>query len=97
MDSQNAAILNHLKKVGPITPMEALEKYGCFRLAARIYDLRMLGHDISMIKIPVGKNKQVARYTLVMSAEGREQQKPKEEKTNEKFSFFKWPSLKDLF
>ena len=97
MESQNAAILNHLKKVGPITPMEALEKYGCFRLAARIYELRMRGHDISMVKIPVGNNKQVARYTLIISADGREQQKPKEEKTNEKSSFFKWPSLKDLF
>ena len=71
MESQNAAILNHLKKIGPITPMEALTKYGCFRLAARIYDLRGLGHDISMVKIPVGTNKQVARYTLVMSAEGK--------------------------
>lgn len=71
MDSQNAAILNHLKKVGPITPMEALSKYGCFRLASRIYDLRMLGHDISMVKIPVGNKKHVARYTLIMSAEGK--------------------------
>lgn len=94
MESQNAAILNHLKKVGPITPIEALDRYGCFRLAARIYELRQKGHDISMLKVQVGSKKYVARYTLVMSAEG---QQPKKEKTNEKSSFFKWPSLKDLF
>lgn len=93
MESQNAAILNHLKKVGPITPMEALDRYGCFRLAARIYELRQKGHDISMLKIQVGNNKYVARYTLVMSAEGQQQK----EKTDAKKSFFKWPSLKDLF
>ena len=93
MESQNAAILNHLKKVGPITPMEALDRYGCFRLAARIYELRQKGHDISMLKIQVGTNKYVARYTLVMSAEGQQQK----EKTDAKKSFFKWSSLKDLF
>ena len=93
MESQNAAILNHLKKVGPITPIEALDRYGCFRLAARIYELRQKGHDISMLKIQVGNNKYVARYTLVMSAEGQQQK----EKTDAKKSFFKWPSLKDLF
>ena len=84
MESQNAAILNHLKKVGPITPMEALDRYGCFRLAARIYELRQKGHDISMLKIQVGTNKHVARYTLVMSAEG---------KHNETNDFFNWPKL----
>lgn len=94
MESQNAAILKHLKKVGPITPMEALEKYGCFRLAARIYELRQKGHDISMLKVQVGNNKYVARYTLVISTEGQQTQK---EKTDAKKSFFKWPSLKDLF
>lgn len=93
MESQNAAILSHLKNIGPITPMEALDKYGCFRLAARIYELRQKGHDISMLKIQVGNNKYVARYTLVMSAEGQQQK----EKTDAKKSFFKWPSLKDLF
>lgn len=38
--SQRELILRHLRKFGTITPMEALEYYGCFRLSARIYELR---------------------------------------------------------
>ena len=44
--TQNDAILNHLKEGNSITPLEALNKYGCFRLGARIWDLRKEGHDI---------------------------------------------------
>ena len=45
--SQNKQILNYLKshKRG-ITPIDALQKFGCFRLSARIADLRELGYDI---------------------------------------------------
>lgn len=43
--SQNEAILEHLKRE-PITAMDALRFYGCFRLASRINDLRGMGHDI---------------------------------------------------
>ena len=38
--TQNLQILSYLKKGKPITPLEALEKFGCWRLSARIYDLR---------------------------------------------------------
>ena len=38
MKSQNERILAHLKKGKKITPLDALEKFGCFRLAARISD-----------------------------------------------------------
>lgn len=44
--SQNAKILAHLSRGGTINPMQALKKYGCFRLASRIMDLRMDGHNI---------------------------------------------------
>ena len=43
--SQCDRILSHLKRK-PITPLEALGLYGCFRLAARINDLRGKGHKI---------------------------------------------------
>ena len=39
-NTQCAAILEHLKKGLSITPLEALNLCGCFRLAARIHDLR---------------------------------------------------------
>ena len=36
---QEANILAHMLVRGPITPLEALNYYGCMRLGARIYDL----------------------------------------------------------
>jgi len=45
--SQKEAILRHLKLYQQITAMDALNQYGCFRLAARIYDLRKDGHAIN--------------------------------------------------
>ena len=40
-------ILVHLRKGWPITPIEALAQYGCFRLGARIHDLKHQGHPIA--------------------------------------------------
>ena len=61
--SQKTAILDLLKR-GPVTPMDALSKLGCFRLAARVQDLRDDGYAIrtEMIETPSGKH--VARYEL---------------------------------
>ncbi|MBR5874517.1 MAG: hypothetical protein IKY90_07295 [Oscillospiraceae bacterium] len=39
-------ILKHLQKHGSITPLEALQLYGCFRLGARVCDLRKEKHPI---------------------------------------------------
>lgn len=44
--TQSEMILRHLKDYGSITPLEALQEYGCMRLGARIYDLKRDGHDI---------------------------------------------------
>jgi len=44
--SQSAKIAEYLAAGGTITPLEALEKWGCFRLAARIHELRKAGMSI---------------------------------------------------
>lgn len=44
--TQSERILRHLRDYGSITPVEALQEYGCMRLGARIYDLKREGHDI---------------------------------------------------
>lgn len=44
--NQNNMILEHMMRIGPITPKEAEERYGIMRLGARIYDLKHLGHRI---------------------------------------------------
>lgn len=54
--------LEYLEKYGEITPLEALTAYGCFRLGARIADLRADGHNI-VTEINKGK-KNYAIYRL---------------------------------
>jgi len=44
--TQSQRILIYLKTGKSLTPLEALKKFGCFRLAARIADLRKDGHTI---------------------------------------------------
>ena len=40
IDSQVRLVLEHLISRGSITQMEAVDEYGCYRLSARIYELR---------------------------------------------------------
>ena len=61
--SQTIQILNHLKK-SPITPLDALNDYGCMRLAARINDLRFQGHLIET-DMKERDGKRFASYRLV--------------------------------
>ena len=67
-DSQVTLILNHLKSGKEITPMEALELYGCFRLGAVIFDLKDEGYKIHTrihrYKKPSGKRGLYAIYKL---------------------------------
>ena len=60
--SQCEQILRMLKS-GPVTAMDALQKAGCFRLAARIADLRQAGHHIETETIEVN-GKHIAQSTL---------------------------------
>ena len=43
--SDKVLIMEQLKANGYITPLDAL-RFGCYRLSARIYDLRRDGHNI---------------------------------------------------
>jgi hypothetical protein len=60
--SQVDRIHAHLKS-SPITSMQALRRYGCFRLAARIRDLRASGHQIETERVERG-GKTFARYRM---------------------------------
>ena len=61
--TQCEQILRHLRNEGSITQREAAQRYGIYRLAARIYDLRRDGHDIQKT-MEEGENSQYARYYL---------------------------------
>ena len=62
--TQCESILRALRR-GPITSLDALQQFGCMRLAARIHDLRGRGHQIHAVEVPAGPKKRVARYHLV--------------------------------
>lgn len=64
-ETQTKQILAHLKTGRSITPIDALNKYGCFRLGARIYDLKQDGHNIYREMVETDSGKRVASYTLV--------------------------------
>jgi hypothetical protein len=61
--SQTNEILAYMEKK-PITPIEALKRFGCLRLAARINDLRDAGHFINT-ELVVKNGKKFARYSLI--------------------------------
>lgn len=61
---QEAMVLDHLRKA-PITPLEALDRYGVFRLAARVYRLRKDGHTILTNMVEGGNGKRFASYHLL--------------------------------
>lgn len=68
MISQKEMILKHLQDYGTIEPMTALREYGCYRLGARIADLRQEGYNIDS-QITQGRNRygqktHYATYTL---------------------------------
>lgn len=65
---QNTRILDYLAEHGSITPIEALNKLGVFRLASRISDLRRKGYDFDAEMVTVenmwGEKCRVKRYSL---------------------------------
>jgi hypothetical protein len=62
--SQNEEILKWLQSGKSLTPLEALEKFGSFRLGARVYELKKEGHNIRT-DIVESKGKRFASYVLV--------------------------------
>ena len=61
--SQKQRIKNALELGQSITPLDAMQWFGCSRLAARIKDLRRDGMDIETIIIQKGRTR-YASYRL---------------------------------
>jgi len=62
--NQSAEILHYLQGGDSLTPIGALRLFGCFRLGARIFDLKRDGHDIKTEMVTLESGKRVARYSL---------------------------------
>jgi hypothetical protein len=59
---QTEAIKAHLEEGNTITAIEALNKFGCFRLASRIHDLKTEGYVVDKIMVTGENNKRYAQY-----------------------------------
>ena len=62
--TQERDILRDLLAGRVVDGYRALERYGCFRLAARIYDLRHHGWDIRTRLVKTRTGKRIACYIL---------------------------------
>lgn len=67
-NSQRALIARHLNRGNPLTAMQALNHFGCARLASRIDELRQAGMQIETHWLYTtnrnGKTVRVAEYRL---------------------------------
>lgn len=61
--SQRERILSHLKSGRTLNPKQAWNLYGCYRLSARIHDLKKAGFDIVTRLVHVDGNK-YAEYSM---------------------------------
>ena len=64
--NQNQMTLDRLMDGRPLTPMEALNEYGCFRLAGRVYELKKMGWPIKCERKETESGKVVGFYSLDM-------------------------------
>jgi hypothetical protein len=62
--TQNAQIAAYLQAGHSITALEALELFGCFRLASRISDLRKRNYNITVKRVLTANGKKIAQYSL---------------------------------
>lgn len=66
--TQCERILRHLQDYGSITKAEAVTEYGCYRLGARIWDLKAKGVLIKSETVTgknrYGERRSFARYSL---------------------------------
>lgn len=70
--NQKELILQYMREKGGITQAEAVKELGCYRLGARIWDLKHDGHLILKVdreaETRYGKTARFAEYRLVKEA-----------------------------
>ena len=62
--SQNQLILEHLLSGKSLTPLDALNKFGCFRLSGRVWDLKRQGFNIKTENV-IKNGKHFAEYSII--------------------------------
>lgn len=62
--TQGEQILKHLRAGKHLTALEALKRFDCLRLAARIRDLKKDGFAITSTRVELANGKRVASYRM---------------------------------
>jgi len=73
--SQTEQIRKHLESGRTITPLEALNDYGCMRLGARVLDLKREGMAIHS-RLISRNGKRFAEYSAILFGENSKSQNP---------------------
>lgn len=69
MKPQTRAVLALLERHPEgVTPLDALDEAGSFRLGARVYELKADGYDIETELVRTPNGKRIARYRLRKAA-----------------------------
>jgi hypothetical protein len=66
--TQAGRILRYLQAGHRLTPLDALELFGCFRLAARVHELRREGWAIVERTVETASGKRIAEYSITGGA-----------------------------
>ena len=65
IETQNKQIFEWLKNGNRVNQLMSYDQFGCTRLAARIYDLKQMGHTIGKYTVVTSHNKKrYAEYYL---------------------------------
>ena len=67
METQVDKILYHMQCGYAVTGLEALSRFGCFRLADVIYKIKKLGLDVKKITV-CDKQRRFAKYFINLKA-----------------------------
>jgi len=62
--TQTEQIFKHLSEGKRLTALEALDRFGCFRLGARVYDLKKQGYDVKRRMVETVSGRWVAEYWI---------------------------------
>ena len=62
---QHKQVLGFLRLHGSITPLQAIRLLKCYRLGARIHELRRDGKHITSELVKSSNNRHFSKYTLI--------------------------------
>ena len=65
-ESQNKQIKTYLESGKSITALEALDLFGCFRLASRMNDLKKMGVKFKSEPFYTKDGAKIAKYSLII-------------------------------